>query len=151
SPPAAVPRIREGNLRTSHAASGAATTPPISSPSITRESSSFRGNAHRNPMLAATVTVSSDAATEPTTLRGPNLPEDNSVVVPIGPQPPPPVASTKPAINPRGARKRTRNGCLPTAFRNAKNAKRNNTYVPIRNSTAAIHTVDRSADTVVST
>src|SRR5699024_9920267 len=130
NPPAVVPSNRGGILRTNHAAIGAATTPPTNSPRITPESNCRPCRAHRNPRVAAIATASSEAATEPTTLRGSNRPPDNNVVVPSGPHPPPPVASTNPAISPSGTRNRARERRVVATPRSVKNANRNNTYIP---------------------
>ncbi|PSK62418.1 hypothetical protein B0E53_05665 [Micromonospora sp. MH33] len=59
-------------------------------------------------MLAAPATRNSEVSTDPITLRGSIRPETSSAGVATGPQPPPPVASTKPANRPSGARKRLR-------------------------------------------
>ena len=59
---------------------------------------------NRKPMLAATDTMNSAALTEPTVRRGSSLPLLSSVEVATGPQPPPPVASMKPATRPSGPR-----------------------------------------------
>ena len=64
----------------------------------------------KKPRLAATATRNSLVSTVPITLRGVILPELIRVGVATGPQPPPPVASTKPANRPSGARKRLRGG-----------------------------------------
>ena len=64
----------------------------------------------KKPTLAATATTNSEVSTEPTTLRGASRPEASSAGVATGPQPPPPVASTKPATSPSGPRKRRRSG-----------------------------------------
>ena len=58
------------------------------------------------PRLAATATRNSLVSTVPITLRGIIRPLEIRVGVATGPQPPPPVASTKPAKSPSGARKR---------------------------------------------
>ena len=55
----------------------------------------------RKPTLAARATMNSAALTVPITLRGSVLVVAKSVGVTIGPQPPPPDASTKPPVNPR--------------------------------------------------
>ena len=55
-------------------------------------------------MLALRATTNSLVSTVPTTLRGSMRPEESKVGVEIGPQPPPPAASRKPAKRPRGAR-----------------------------------------------
>ena len=53
---------------------------------------------------------------EPMTFRGSMRPLARMAGVPTGPQPPPPVASTKPATRPSGPRKRLRIG-LPRCRR----------------------------------
>src|SRR5690606_28929883 len=104
NPPAAAPSTRGGRKRTSHAASGAAITPPISRPSTMVKFTPDPVRAKKKLMLADSATMNSDALTDPITLRGCSRPLDNSVDVAIGPQPPPPAASTNPATRPSGAR-----------------------------------------------
>ena len=55
-------------------------------------------------MLAAALTANSLVSTVPITLRGSSRPSASRAGVATGPQPPPPVASTKPANRPSGAR-----------------------------------------------
>ena len=58
----------------------------------------------RKPRLAAADTANSLVSTEPITFRGCSRPSASSAGVATGPQPPPPVASMKPANRPSGAR-----------------------------------------------
>ncbi len=79
--------------------SGAASIPPAIS-----ASSSFHGDAPsstKNVVAAAMVTKNSVVLTEPTAMRG-AWPEPTRLDVATGPQPPPPLASRKPATNPIG-------------------------------------------------
>ena len=46
--------------------------------------------------------MNSPVSIEPMTLRGGSRPDESSAGVPIGPQPPPPAASMKPANSPSG-------------------------------------------------
>ena len=55
----------------------------------------------RNPIVAETAIANSLVSTVPTTFLAGTPSWDNRTGVVIGPQPPPPVASAKPAINPK--------------------------------------------------
>ena len=92
--------MRGGMCRTSHAAIGAATSPPASRPATQVGSMPWEPSANRKPRLAATATRNSEVSIEPITLRGSMRPLARIAGVPTGPQPPPPVASTKPATRP---------------------------------------------------
>src|SRR5436190_4479487 len=84
---------------TAHPPSGAASNPPTIS-----ASSSFHGEAPsstKNVVAAAMVTKNSVVLTEPTVVRG-VCPDPIKVDVATGPQPPPPLASRKPATKPIG-------------------------------------------------
>src|SRR5699024_4778866 len=109
-PPTAEPSTRGGTSRTSHAATGAATRPPSSRATTHVTSIPAVPRPTRKPRLAATDTRSSLVSIEPTTRRGSIRPLASSAGVPTGPQPPPPVASMKPATSPSGVRKRLRSG-----------------------------------------
>ena len=77
-------------------------------------------------MLVASATMNSLVSTVPTTLRGSMRPEESRVGVEIGPHPPPPTASRKPAISPSGERKARGIGkfCATLVVRlNAKRAR----------------------------
>src|SRR5215210_3895475 len=84
---------------------GAATTPPRSNAPTTVQGIWVKLRARRNPKLALRATRNSLVSTVPMILRGSIRPEESNVGVEIGPHPPPPAASRKPAIRPRGARK----------------------------------------------
>jgi hypothetical protein len=113
TPPTSEPSTRPGMCRTSHAAIGAAISPPISRARTAVNGMPEAPMPIRNPMLAATDTKNSDVSTEPTTFRGSIRPLASSAGVATGPQPPPPVESMNPANTPSGARKRLRTG-LPS-------------------------------------
>ena len=110
TPPTAAPSTRGGTCRTSQAATGAATTPPTSSATTQPALTPSEPMPRRKPRLAATATRNSLVSMEPMVLRGSSRPLARIAGVPTGPQPPPPVASTKPATRPSGARKRFRSG-----------------------------------------
>src|SRR3712207_5994212 len=99
-------------------------------------------------MLAARATTNSLVSTVPTTLRGCILPEERRVGVEIGPHPPPPAASRKPATKPRGARKPLAMGlsCTGTSLR--LNEKRARTYAPRAKRKMAITGATASSATV---
>src|SRR5215203_170633 len=84
---------------------GAATTPPSSSAPTTVHGMSAKLRARRNPMLALRATRNSLVSTVPMILRGSMRPEESNVGVEMGPHPPPPAASRKPAVRPSGDRK----------------------------------------------
>ena len=92
----------------------------------------------RKPTLAAPATTNSEVSTEPITLRGSIRPETSSAGVATGPQPPPPVASTKPATRPSGARNRLRRRPAARAARSGRE-NRTSRYAPSVNRMAAIH------------
>ena len=83
----------------------------------------------RKPTLAAPATTNSAVSTEPITLRGSIRPETSSAGVATGPQPPPPVASTKPATRPSGPRNRPRSGPAARLARSGRE-KRTSRYAP---------------------
>ena len=91
---------RAGMCLTAQPPNGAAIMPPITSG--TRFCSGAAPSSMKNVVAAATVTKNSVALTEPTVWRG-AWPEPTSVDVVTGPQPPPPLASRKPATKPTGA------------------------------------------------
>ena len=131
SPPTALPRIRPGSLDTSQAAIGAATRPPASSAPTTTGLIPAVPSPARNPAEAARATMNSEVSTLPMTVRGAVRPRVSSVVVATGPQPPPPVASTKPPTRPNRARNRTECGLRRTVEpAGGRTAKRTRTYSP---------------------
>lgn len=91
-----------GSFLQTQAAKGAARTPPIINPTIFPQC--YNNNI---PMVAkkvidsATVTKNSAELTEPMAYRG-WFPFATKVVVTMGPQPPPPMASKNPPANPNG-------------------------------------------------
>src|SRR5687767_3285380 len=94
------------------AAIGAATTPPIASPSAGRQSNAVR--VRPKVAVMATVTKNSAAFTDPMVVRG-ESPRARREAVTIGPQPPP-KASQKPPARPRDVR--------PAGFGDALRLKR---------------------------
>ena len=76
------------------------------------------------PMLAAMAMRNSLVSIEPIVLRGSSRPLARMAGVPTGPQPPPPVESTKPATRPSGVRKRLRSGIPSFALGRPKLVKR---------------------------
>src|SRR5262249_2566735 len=98
--PTAIIKPRVDTCFTSQPPKGAASTPP--STSGIKCSSGTRPSSVKNMVAAETVTRNSAVLTEPTEYRG-AWPDATSVVVDIGPQPPPPVASRNPATNPSTA------------------------------------------------
>ena len=100
--PTAVPKIKGDILLHVYAAIGAAITPPIiKGMEICHKKFS---NPKVNPKVRTieTVTKNSDRFTEPTTYLTSFLLAETKVVVQIGPQPPPPIASKAPPIKPKG-------------------------------------------------
>src|SRR5918993_4489205 len=148
TPATAVPRMRAGRVRTTKAANGAATMPPRSSAPTTDHGISAKLSARRNPMLAASATTNSLVSTVPTTLRGFMRPEESRVGVEMGPQPPPPAASRKPATRPRGARKPLAMGLSTTGLSLLLNEKRARTYTPRANRKTATTGATNSSATV---
>ncbi len=124
TPPTAVPRTRIGRMRTTYAAIGAAMTPPTSSATTTCQGISVKLRVRRNPTLALNATTNSPVSTVPSILRGSILPEERRVGVEMGPQPPPPAASRKPATKPRGARNPLAMGLTTTGCSLLLNEKR---------------------------
>ena len=104
--PTTTPRMRGLRKRTSHAANGAAITPPMSSARTMPRSIPAVPSPRRKPRLAARATMNSAVLTVPTTRAGVRRPSARSVGVVTGPQPPPPVASTKPPTSPSGIMRR---------------------------------------------
>ncbi len=90
-------------------------------------------------------------STDPTTLRGSSLPEESRVVVAIGPHPPPPLASTKPATRPSGPRNRAPGLREVIRSPSRRNANRTSTYSPSSSRTVLIHTDAAPVDSAVST
>ena len=84
------------------AAIGAAMTPPAISVSTQYQFTCSQPSEMTNPSVADKATANSDVSTVPTTLRASMFLLANSTGVAIGPQPPPPVASRKPAAKPSG-------------------------------------------------
>ena len=101
-PPAATASTFAGSSFTSHAANGAAMTPPMSSAATICHSMPCEPSAMRNPSEPPTATTNSLVSIDPMTFRGSKRPDESSVVVPTGPQPPPPMASSAPPTNPTG-------------------------------------------------
>src|SRR5829696_1457842 len=97
--PTAVISARGETRLTAQPPNGAANTPPRTSG--TRYWKADAPSSTKNVVAAATVTKNSVVLTEPTVCRG-ACPEPISVEVSTGPQPPPPLASRKPAQNPNG-------------------------------------------------
>src|SRR5690606_19465645 len=88
--------------------------PPIARPATTgRLWMNSSRSPTTNPSDADAATRNSDALTDPITVRGAVLPRDSSVLVVIGPQPPPPDASMKPPNNPSGLRNLAECGVEP--------------------------------------
>src|SRR5215207_8953450 len=148
TPATAVPRMRAGRARTTKAANGAAIMPPRRSAPTTDHGICAKLSARRNPKLAATATTNSLVSTVPTTLRGFMRPEESRVGVEIGPQPPPPAASRKPAIKPRGARKPLAMGLSTTGLSLLLNEKRARIYTPRANRKMATTGATNSSATV---
>ena len=90
-----------------NAASGAAITPPTIKPSMTLQVEMERKMI--NVTVWASVTKNSDELTDPIVVRA-EFPLATSVVVTIGPHPPPPSASINPPMKPRT------NKPLPSSF-----------------------------------
>lgn len=102
NPPTSTPRRNEGSFLTNSAARGAAATPPITN-AATQCQSKFPHPRNRiNPSVADNVTANSLVSTVPITSLGTASFLDNRTGVLIGPHPPPPIASKKPAVAPRG-------------------------------------------------
>jgi hypothetical protein len=106
SPDTRNPNSCDGNLLTKPAAKGAAITPPTMSADNQAIFKASQPIEMTKPIVAANATTVSLVSTEPTTLRGSTFSLASSVVVAIGPQPPPPVASKNPAIKPSPPRNR---------------------------------------------
>ena len=139
TPPAEVPSTRAGMCLTAQAANGAAMTPPASRANTYPKSMPALPRASRKPIEPATATMNSEASMEPTTLRGSRRPVDSRVVVPTGPQPPPPMASISPATRPSGARKKPETRPLNCGRRPPRTRNRNETYRPRPSRSAATH------------
>ena len=101
--PTLTPIIRLGALATNQAARGAATMPPTSSASTSFHGMLEEPRPIRNPILADIEITNSEVFAVPIAFRGSSESEAVKTVVTIGPQPPPPVASTNPPKRPRGA------------------------------------------------
>src|SRR5215211_833477 len=147
-PPTAVPSTRALRWRTIQAATGAARRPPPSSAPTTLQGTWAKLREIRNPMLAHRATMNSLVSTVPTTLRGFMRPEESRVGVEMGPQPPPPAASRKPAIKPRGARKPLAMGLSTTGLSLLLNEKRARIYTPRANRKMATTGATNSSATV---
>ena len=104
TPPTATPSRWAGAIFTRYAANGAAIRPPASKAMAMPQWMPAVPRPMMNPRLAAALTANSEVSIEPITLRGSIRPSASSAGVATGPQPPPPVASTKPANRPSGAR-----------------------------------------------
>src|SRR5919108_561313 len=98
--------------------------PPARSAPTTPQGTSEKLNASKNPRLALKATTNSLVSTVPTTLRGSIRLLERRVGVEIGPHPPPPAASRKPATKPNGPRKPREIGLTITGFSLLLNAKR---------------------------
>ena len=96
-------RARTGSLLVTMAAKGAAITPPNNRPTMTVQ---FESSSDDSVKMKTTdcekVMKNSEELTEPMAKRG-CLPRATNVVVTMGPQPPPPMASKKPPIKPSDA------------------------------------------------
>ena len=75
--------------------------PPIASPATTFQSISILFILIKNPIEAETATINSAALTVPIIFLGSRDVVVIMVGVTIGPQPPPPDASTKPPVKPK--------------------------------------------------
>ena len=91
-----------GIFLVSKAPNGAAKTPPINNPRMTRQCVS--PIVRMNVIASARVTKNSEKFTDPIVFLG-VWPDDINVEVTIGPQPPPPMASKVPPIKPNGINK----------------------------------------------
>ncbi len=96
-----MPSCFAGSFPTKRAAIGAASVPPRAKPPTVAQWISMRPICAKNPTHAATATTNSAALTVPITLRGSVDVVEIRVGVTIGPQPPPPDASTNPPVKPR--------------------------------------------------
>src|ERR671916_2677602 len=101
----------------------------------------------KNPMLAARATRNSLVSTVPMPLRGCIRPEERSVGVEIGPQPPPPAASRNPATNPRGPINALGIGLSLTGFSCLRNENRARIKTPRLNKNTA--TIGSAASAVI--
>src|SRR5215203_2050775 len=126
---------------------GAAITPPRSSAPTTVHGISAKLRARRNPMLALKATRNSLVSTVPMILRGSIRPEESKVGVEMGPHPPPPAASRKPAIRPSGARKALEMGLTCTGRWWRLKEKRASTNTPRQN--RKIATIGSAASAVM--
>lgn len=101
-PPTRVPNRLVGMILTNHAAMGAAIKPPMIKAMTHWTLTCVHPNVIRKPKVEDTAIANSLVSTEPMTFLGSILLLVNNTGVAIGPQPPPPVASKKPAIKPSG-------------------------------------------------
>src|SRR5690606_12973302 len=153
NPPTAVPSSAGFTRLTSQAANGATMMPPIARPATTgRLWMNSSRSPTTNPSDADAATRNSDALTDPITVRGAVLPRDSSVLVVIGPQPPPPDASMKPPNNPSGLRNLAECGVEPRrSTGGVRNENRDDTWAPIATRIAAISGAAFSVDSDDST
>src|SRR3990170_6470935 len=143
------PSIRWGSFLQSHAAIGAQIIPPTIRPSTTSQLKFAGPMRTRKVMASAAATNISAKLTEPMALHGLQLLQ-TSVVVAIGPHPPPPNASVNAATYPKGTRAFDE-GCVVLKCPLFLDANLNRIMKPMIKSTAPTRMLGAFPDICVST